>query len=85
MTGIVKWFDGKKGFGFITPDGGGEDVFVHHTAIDGKGWKLLEQGQQVDFRVERGQKGPKAADVRVTNAAPTGHALPLRQAGFPAR
>jgi CspA family cold shock protein len=62
--GTVKWFNDKKGFGFITPDNGDKDVFVHHTAIQMDGYKTLEEGQKVEFEVEEGPKGPQAANVR---------------------
>ncbi len=62
--GIVKWFNSEKGFGVITPDGGGADVFVHHSAIQGGGFRSLEENQRVRFEVEQGPKGPQA--VRVT-------------------
>jgi CspA family cold shock protein len=61
--GSVKWFNAEKGFGFITPDGGGKDVFVHYSAIQGGGYRSLEEGQRVYFQVEQGSKGPQAADV----------------------
>ncbi len=64
-TGIVKWFNADKGFGFITPDNGGSDVFVHFRAIQSDGYKTLTEGQQVQFDVEQGQKGPQAANVTV--------------------
>jgi CspA family cold shock protein len=64
-TGVVKWFNAEKGYGFITPDGGGKDVFVHHSAIQGKGFKSLEEGQRVAFEISQGQKGPQADSVRV--------------------
>jgi CspA family cold shock protein len=63
--GTVKWFNGEKGFGFIQQDGGGADVFVHYSAIDGGGFRSLEEGQRVDFEVTQGQKGPQASGVRV--------------------
>ena len=63
-TGTVKWFNDAKGFGFITPDGGGKDVFVHHTAIQGEGFRSLAEGQKVEYDVTEGPKGPQAANVR---------------------
>jgi len=62
-TGTVKWFDSAKGFGFIAPEEGGKDVFVHHTAINGDGYKTLDEGQKVSFEIEQGQKGPAAVNV----------------------
>jgi cold shock protein len=63
--GTVKWFNGEKGYGFITPDGGGKDVFVHHSAIQGRGFKSLEEGQRVTCETSRGKKGPQADNVRI--------------------
>lgn len=63
-AGTVKWFNAEKGFGFITPDGGGEDVFVHFSAIQGSGYRSLDEGQRVEFETKQGQKGLQAADVR---------------------
>jgi CspA family cold shock protein len=62
-TGTVKWFNDAKGFGFITPDAGGKDLFVHHTAIQSNGFRTLAEGQKVSFTIEQGQKGPQASNV----------------------
>jgi CspA family cold shock protein len=62
-TGTVKWFNDSKGFGFITPDGGGEDLFVHFSAIQAKGFKTLKEGQKVTFDVTQGPKGKQASNV----------------------
>jgi CspA family cold shock protein len=62
-TGKVKWFNESKGFGFIEPDGGGRDVFVHYSAIQGEGYKTLSEGQPVEFEIIQGDKGPQASNV----------------------
>lgn len=64
-TGTVKWFSSEKGYGFITPDGGGPDVFVHFSGIEGAGYRNLEEGHQVEFEVTRGPKGDQATNVRL--------------------
>lgn len=63
-NGIVKWFNAEKGYGFITADDGSQDVFVHYSAIDMTGYKVLEEGQAVTFEVGTGAKGPQAEQVR---------------------
>jgi cold shock protein len=63
-TGTVKWFNSEKGYGFITQDDGGPDVFVHFSAIAGEGYRNVEEGQKVEYDVVSGQKGPQAANVR---------------------
>lgn len=63
-TGTVKWFNEKKGFGFIVPDDGTEDVFVHHSKIDAKGFRTLKEGQKVEYEIGQGKKGPEASNVR---------------------
>jgi CspA family cold shock protein len=63
-TGKVKWFNDRKGFGFIQSDEGGEDVFVHHSAIEMDGYRTLQEGQRVEFDVQQGPKGARAVQVR---------------------
>ncbi|MCX5181163.1 MULTISPECIES: cold-shock protein [Streptomyces] len=62
-SGTVKWFNSEKGFGFITQDGGGPDVFAHYSAINGSGYRELTEGQKVTFDVTQGQKGPQAENI----------------------
>lgn len=63
-TGTVKWFNDSKGFGFISPEGGGDDLFAHFSAIQGTGFKTLKEGQRVSFDVTRGPKGLQATNIR---------------------
>ncbi|MEM7165502.1 MAG: cold-shock protein [Planctomycetota bacterium] len=63
IVGTVKWFDEEKGYGFLTPEGGGKDCFVHHSAIQGEGFKKLVDGERVQFEVVEGQRGPAAENV----------------------
>lgn len=64
-TGVIKWFDEAKGFGFIEPEDGSKDVFVHYTCIEGKGFRTLNQGQKVEFDSKVGPKGPQATMVKL--------------------
>ncbi len=64
MKGTVKWFNDQKGFGFITPEDGSKDLFVHHSSIQADGFKTLAENQQVEFEVEQSDKGPRAANVK---------------------
>jgi CspA family cold shock protein len=63
-TGTVKWFNDSKGFGFITPEGGGKDLFAHFSAIQGQGFKTLKEGQRVSFDITSGPKGQQASNIR---------------------
>lgn len=63
--GTVKWFNADKGYGFVSPEGGGDDLFVHFSAIRGSGYKSLDEGQRVTYTVTQGQKGPQASDVQL--------------------
>jgi len=63
--GTVKWFNSEKGYGFITPDDGGKDLFVHFSGIEGDGYKSLNEGQKVEYEATQGQQGPQASKVRV--------------------
>ena len=64
VTGTVKWFNADKGFGFISQDGGGADVFAHFSAIQSSGYRSLDENQRVEFEVTQGQKGPQASNIR---------------------
>ena len=64
-TGTVKWFSDEKGFGFITPEDGSKDLFVHHTSIEADGYRSLAEGARVEYESEQGDKGPKAINVRL--------------------
>lgn len=84
----MKWFNGEKGFGFIAPDGGGPDVFVHFSAIAGSGFRNLEENDRVEFDIEQGQRGPQAVNVQVmrqqaAGAAPRGPDTPLPRSSAP--
>ncbi|MEV0127352.1 cold-shock protein [Dactylosporangium sp. NPDC050688] len=63
-VGTVKWFNAEKGFGFITPDGGGPDLFAHYSAIATAGYRSLEENQRVEFEITQGAKGPQASNIR---------------------
>ncbi len=63
-SGVVKWFNAEKGFGFITPDGGGDDLFVHQSEIQMEGYRTLDEGQTVEFETKQGPKGLQASQVR---------------------
>jgi CspA family cold shock protein len=86
-VGVVKWFNESRGYGFITPDGGGKDVFVHSTAIKGTGHKNLQEGQRVEFEITQGPKGPQAENVTsITGGSPQQEAqgaAPIEGGGAP--
>lgn len=67
-TGTVKWFNDQKGFGFISPDGGGDDLFAHHSNIAMEGFRSLKEGQKVDYEAGQGRKGPEATNIRAAQA-----------------
>jgi len=69
-TGTVKWFNDSKGYGFIARGDGAEDVFVHYSSIQGEGYRTMTEGSEVEFDIEQDPKGPRAANVVVTKAAP---------------
>ena len=66
-TGVVKWFSDAKGYGFIAPDGGGKDLFVHYTSVAGSGFRTLREGAKVTLEAREGQKGPEAIDVEMVD------------------
>ncbi|MBI3998661.1 MAG: cold-shock protein [Armatimonadetes bacterium] len=66
--GSVKWFNAEKGYGFITPEDGGKDLFVHYTAIQTEGFRTLNEGEKVEYEITQGQKGPQAVKVRTVRA-----------------
>jgi CspA family cold shock protein len=87
-TGTVKWFNDDKGYGFVTPDDAGKDLFVHHSDISGEGFKSLEEGAKVSYDAEPGDKGPKAVNVqqvRAASQAPPPRGLRLNAPGLTAR
>jgi cold shock protein len=71
VQGTVKWFNAEKGFGFLTVDGGGPDVFVHYSAILADGFRSLDEGERVEFEIAQGQKGPQADSVRAIRSSRT--------------
>ena len=81
--GKVKWFNDAKGYGFITPEDGSKDVFVHHTAIQSQGFRTLQEGETVEFEITQGQKGPAAANGRKVYATTAG--FPADMGPLPAR
>ena len=69
-TGVVKWFNAEKGYGFIMPDGGGKDLFAHYSEIRSSGYKTLEENQKVSFEIGQGAKGPSATNIQIIKSVP---------------
>jgi len=82
-TGIVKWFNPEKGFGFIVPDDGGKDLFAHYSEIRSTGFKSLEENQRVSFEVGQGAKGPSAKNIEIATDFGAGAGQPLRRHSWP--
>lgn len=77
-TGVVKWFNESKGFGFLTPDDGGTDLFAHFSDIQGRGFRTLREGQKVEYSIKDGSKGPQAAEIRSLDPMPADGGHPAR-------
>jgi cold shock protein len=85
-TGVVKWFNESKGFGFLTPDDGGNDIFAHFSDIQGRGFRTLREGQKVEYTIKDGPKGPQAAEIRSLDPpAPAGDRPPREFSDRPPR
>jgi cold shock protein len=78
-TGVVKWFNESKGFGFLTPDDGGQDLFAHFSDIQGRGFRTLREGQKVEYTIKDGPKGPQAAEIRSLDPEPPAGDRPPRE------